>query len=65
MSLTWGAPSEGWPEFGPDGHKVQIDCRVHSQKVTWTTDPFSEEIGGVLVWGWICDDCLRESAMDI
>lgn len=65
MSLTWGAPLGGWPEFGPEGQKIVIDCRDHSDKVELTTDPYSEEIFDTLVWGYFCDDCLKESAMDI
>lgn len=36
-----------------------------SKDVRYTTDPFTEDVHNMEIWGHWCPDCLYESAMDI
>ena len=54
------------PELHPT-QKPQKCQRSYCDKtdITWTYDPYTAEICNEYVYGWWCENCLRESAMDV
>jgi hypothetical protein len=46
-------------------HPACDSCGAKTDDVRYRRDPYLEEIHNEIVYEWFCDDCYRESLMDI
>ena len=60
----------GESDHATEGHEFPNDLKptcmeCSSTEITWTNDPYIEEIYGKIVYGWWCKDCYKQHCNEI